>query len=603
MTHKRTLAVVAVLALAVVPGIVAADVDVTVQDVNVTPAEAVPGDEVTVEATVANLESSDGGYEVDRVVLESTGSRSKEYDDVTNLGTIPAGQSRLVPLSASFEDPGTYRLRVKVYGHSTTTDRRTTVQYPVTVEVTDRKPQVDVDANDTAVGVTGQGSVTVVNSLGSPVEDVELTVDGADVAITNRREVLATLESGDSRTVNFEYRPQSAGTHTLNATLTYTTLGGTTDSVTERVTIQSERIRPQLDVSANDSIAGIESSGSVTVANGIGTDIRNVELTVEGDGVTVRDDRSVFTRVADGESVVTAFDFEPDSAGTHTLNATLSYTTGGGTVRTVSETVTVETDPLRDRVSLDVSTTQGGGSQVVVVDVLNQGNAPATNVTVTGDSVNATVQRALVGSIAPGESRTVRLNTTLSADSADLVVRATYDLADERGETSVSTALTQTPGTIGLTGIQVVPEGGRLRISGSASNLGTTDAQSVLVSVVETEGVTAVEPNPEFFVGPVPASDFASFDVYAATQGDVTEIPLEVSYIVDGDRRTRTVTVDVGGTSGGMPAQQGPSSSGGDGGSDGGGGLPVVAIVVGLFVVLVVLAIIVQAWRTSRGGD
>jgi hypothetical protein len=601
MTGKRTLAVALVLALAVVPGVVAADLDVTVQDVTVTPAEAVPGDEVTVEATVANLESSDGGYEIDRVVLESTGSNSEEFDDVANLGTIPAGQSRLVPLSATFENPGTYRLRVKVYGHSTATDRRTTVQYPVTVEVSDRTPQVDVDANDTAVGVTGQGSVTVVNSLGSPVEDVELTVDGADVAITNRREVLATLESGDSRTVDFEFRPESAGTHTLNATLTYTTLGGTTDSVTERVTINAERIRPQLDVSANDSVAGVESGGSVTVANGIGTGLRNVELTVGGEGVTVRDDRSVFTRIADGESVETAFDFEPESAGTHTLNATLSYTTGGGTVRTVSETVTVEADPLRDRVSLDVSTTQGGGSQVVVVDVINQGNAPATNVTVSGSSPNASVQRALVDDIAQGESRTVRLNTTLSADSADLDVRASYDLADERGETTVSTALTQTPGTIGLTGIQVVPEGGRLRISGSASNLGTTDAQSVLVSVVEREGVTAVEPNPEFFVGPVPASDFASFDVYAATQGNVTEIPLEVSYIVDGDRRTRTVSVDVAGLPGGMPAQQGPSSGGSDGG--GGGGFPVVAIAIGLVVVLVVLAIIVVAWRSSRGGD
>jgi len=595
--RKHLLALAAVLALAVVPGIAAADLDVTVQDVTVTPAEAVPGDEVTVEATVANLESSDSGYEVDRVVLESSGKNNEEYDEVSNFGTIPAGQTRLVPLSVSFEDPGTYRLRVKVYGRSTDNDRRTTVQYPVTVEVTDRQPQVDINANDTAVGVTNDGSVTVVNSLGSPVEDVDLSIDGREVAISNRREVLATVESGETQTVNFEYRPRSAGTHTVNATLTYTTLGGTTETVTERVTINSERVRPQLDVSANDSVAGVESSGTVTVANGVGTAVRNVELTVEGEGVTVRDDRSVFTRIADGDSVETTFDFEPGSGGTHTLNATLSYTTGDRTVRKVSETVTVEAEPLRDRVSLDVSTTRGGGSQTVVVDVLNQGNAPATNITVSGSSANATVQRALLDPIAPGESRTVRLNATLSADRADLDMVATYDLGEQRGETSVSTAVTQTPGTISLTGIQVVPEGGRLRVSGSASNLGTTDAQSVLVSVVGSDRVTPVEPNPEFFVGPVPASDFASFDVYAATEGNVSTIPVEISYIVDGERRTRTVDVDATAASQALSAQRrAPEDSGG-------GGFPLIPVVVGLVVVLAVLAIIVQAWRTSRGGD
>jgi hypothetical protein len=596
MNGNRTLALVVVLALAAVPGLAAAEMQISVSEVEVSPSSPVTGDEVIFRVTVENLETNDAGYRIDRVVLEETDRNPQEYTDTDDLGTLPVGQSKRVPLSTTFENEGIKDLRVRVYGRSVTTGQRTVAQQPVAVRVRDNEPLVDIDANDTAVGVDNAGSVTVANTLGSPIEDVELRIDGADVAVTNRREVLTGIESDGSQTVDFRYRPQSTGRHTLRATLTYTTAGGTTDSVTEQVTIHAERVRPQLDVAVNDSVVDVESSGSVTVANGIGTGVRNVELTVAGEGVTVSDDRSVFTQVADGEAVETTFDFEAESAGEHTLNATLTYTSGG-VVRTVSEAVTVDADPLRDRVSLEATTERSGDSQVVVVDVFNQGNAPATNVTVTGSSADASLQRVLIGRVPPGETRTVRLNTTLSADRAELSVRATYDLADERGETSASTAITQTPGTIGLTGVQAVPEGGSLRISGSASNLGTTDAQSVLVSVVETDRVRPVEPNPEFFVGPVPASDFASFDVYAATQGNVTEVALEVRYIVDGDQRSRTVTIDTASATQALAAQQGPSSRDDD------GSLPVVSIAVGLVVALVVVAVIVQAWRASRDAD
>ena len=595
--RKHLLALAAVLALAVVPGLAAAQMDISIASVEVTPSDPVPGDEITVEATVENLATNDAGYVVDRITVHEAGDETETYDQAKDLGTIPVGQTKVVPLSVSFDEEGTYDLRVRVYGRSAETGQSTVVQYPVSLRVRDRQPQLDVDANDTAVGVANDGSVTVANSLGSPIEDVELAVAGEDVTVSNRREVLATVESGASRTIDFEYRPQSRGSHRVNATLSYTTAGGTSRTVTESVTIRAQRVRPQLDIAVNDSVVGVESTGSVTVANAIGTGIRNVELTVGGEDVTVRDDREVFTRIANGESVTSAFDFQPDAAGEHTLNATLSYTTGSGAVQSVSETLPVEAEQLRDRVSLDVSTVQGGSSQTVVVDVFNQGNAPATNLSVRGRSSNASVGRVLLDSLAPGESRTVRLNATLSADRADLDTVATYDLGEERGETSVSTAVTQTPGTISLTGIQVVPEGGRLRVSGSASNLGTTDAQSVLVSVVGSDRVTPVEPNPEFFVGPVPASDFASFDVYAATEGNVSTIPVEISYIVDGQRRTRTVEVDATAASQALSAQQRAPEG------NSGGGFPLVPVAVGLVVVLAVLAIIVQAWRTSRGGD
>ncbi|WP_436906644.1 COG1361 S-layer family protein [Halosimplex marinum] len=589
------------LAVASLPAVAAAtSVDVTVSSVEVTPAEPVPGDEITIEPTIENFGSSSAGYFVDRVRLikADDGPDPKEYDDIKNVGTIPAGSDRTVPLSVSFDEPGTYDLQVNVSGRGAEGEGVTRLSYPVTLTVEQRYPQLDVDANDSVAGVRADGSVTVANSLSAPIESVELTVDGENVTVTNRREVLATVGSNASRSIEFDYRADDPGRHRVTATLTYTTAGGVTDTVTDTVTVRTERERPQLDIDTNTSIAGLESDGTVTVANGLGAPVTNAELTVAGDGVAVRNDRSVFTRVADGESATAAFDFRPSSAGDHEVTATLSYSTPGGATRTVTETVTLQADPLRDSVALDLNTREGGNSQAVTVSVLNGGNAPIDNVSVRATSPNASVGQALVDRVAAGESRTVRLNATLSADRAAVDVVATYDVARQRGEATASTALTQTPGTIGLTGLEVVPEGGRLRISGSASNLGTTDAQSVLVGVVDTDRVTPTAPNREYFVGTVPASDFVSFDVYAATEGNVSTVPLRVEYLVDGQRYTRTVEVDAAGASRALAA--GPDI---DRSSGGGGGGFLLPLAVGAVVVVGVLAVVVRAWRNSRGGN
>lgn len=598
MKRTHTIALLAVLAVATLPGLTAAvQTDVTVSDVQVSPTDPVPGDEVTIESTIQNADSV--GFYVDKVAIQERPDDDDEddvqqFDKVLDIGTIGAGDSRTVPLSTSFDEEGTHELRVKVWGRPTDGGEQTTVQYPVTVEVRDRHAQVDVDANDTAVGVNGGGTVTVANSLGGEIEDVELTVDGETVTVINEREVLASVASGESRSVSFQYRPEEVGSHDLTATLQYTTAGGTTDSVSATTTVQAESVEPQVDVRVNDSTAGFESDGTVEVANGVGADIRNVEVTVDSDAVTVRDGRTVFTRVTDGDSVTSGFAFEAAEPGEHEVTATVRYTTGGGTVRTVSETVVVETEAVRDRVSLDVSSVQGTDSQGLVVDVLNQGNAPIENVSVRGSSPNATVRRALLERVPAGETRTVRLNTTLSADRAAVDVTTTYDIGSDSGRATASTTLSQTPGTISLTGIEVVPEGDRLRVSGSASNLGTTDAQSVLVSVVDTDRVDPAEPSREFFVGTVPASDFVSFDVYARTEGNVSRIPLEVSYLVDGDRQTRTVEADASGVTGAPDLGEGEQTQSGP---------PLVPIAIGVVVAIAVIAIMVRAWRASRGGD
>lgn len=599
MTRTRSLLLVTALLVASSPGLAAAvQSDVMISTVDVSPSEPVPGDEVTIESTIENADSV--GFFVDKVTIEEATDDEdvdpEVYDKVLDIGSIGAGDSRQVPLTTAFDAAGSYDLRVKVWGRASDGGQRTRIQFPVSVEVRDRSPLVDIDVNESVVGVQSEATVTLANRFSDEIEDVQLAVDGESMTITNKREVVGAVGSGQTRAVEFGYRPASPGAHALTTTVTYRRPSGTLDTVTASTTVRAESVKPLVDVSVNDSTAGFAADGTVEVANGVGADLRNVEVTVDSEDANIRNDRAVYTRIPDGEAVTTSFEFAADEAGPHEVTARLSYTTGDGTVRQARETVSVTTEPVADRVSLEVSSVQRTDSQDIVVDVINQGNGPVENVSVRGSSPNATIRGALLGRVPSGESGSVRLNTTLSADRATVDVAATYDLGNRQGRSLATTNLTRTPGRITLTGVEVVPEDDRLRISGSASNLGTSDAQSVLVRVRETERITPSEPAREFFVGTVPASDFVSFDVYATTDGNVSTIPLAVSYLVDDDRRTRTVDVDARAGSAALAGSDQARENGAD-------GPPLVPIAFGLLVALVVIAIMVRAWRASRGSD
>jgi hypothetical protein len=175
---------------------------------------------------------------------------------------------------------------------------------------------------------------------------------------------------------------------------------------------------------------------------------------------------------------------------------------------------------------------------------------------------------------------------------ADVTVTANYELGTETEQTTAETTLRSVPGTIDLTGLDVIRQGGRFQISGSASNVGSTAADSVLVSVVNTENVTPATPNRDYFVGTVPASDFVSFDVYARTEGNVTSVPLEVTYLVDDTRKRQTFDVDLdrmGGSA--QQSEQDGDSEGGDQNSM----LPV--FVAGGLALLVVVGVLVRRYR------
>jgi hypothetical protein len=359
--------------------------------------------------------------------------------------------------------------------------------------------------------------------------------------------------------------------------------------VTVRVTDEDPRVA----VDIAEPIEGVESNATVTVANGLDRDLRNVEVTLSGD-VTVERPRRVRSTLAAGETASFPFGAVPEGSGETGVTATVEYALAGGPTRSVSTTKTVRTAALDDRVALTTNVT----GRRVVVTATNLGNVEVENLVVAGNATNATVGQTVVGTLGPEESATVSLPVRDLDGPATVEVRADYEVGDEIVTTPAErVTLRSTPGRVELTGLDVQPESGHLVVTGSASNVGLSPVDSVVVRVVESEGVTPVSPNREYFVGTIPASDFVSFDVTARVDENVSEIPLRVTYLSDGQRRVEEVSAPYR-----EATVETPDRSDGGSGDAGGGGILLPAAV-GVVVVLAVGVLVYVGWRNRRVGD
>jgi hypothetical protein len=467
---KRAVALAALLVVSTVSavGLVGgASATAYITGVQVTPEQPVPGERFTLTTNVTVAQQSPSDLSITDVYVRKRGE-TNDVARVENLGTLPPGSDISIPLTASFDTPGTRELRVTVVGRSDGELIR--LQYPVVVTVRQGGPQVGIEVGDAVVGTKTGVRVTAVNGEDSPVRNVRLALSGRDVTVRNATRVLPTLAPGESRTFNFTVTP---------------------------TTSRAE------------------------------------------------------------------------------LEARLQYTSESGTTRVVSDNATVEADPLREDVRLDASVDGSGASPPIVVDVSNLGNAPLEDVVVEATRDGATVARRPLADVAPDETRTVSLNVTGVAPG-DLGISVAYETGGVTGETTTTLDYTANPGSVELTGIDFERQDDRVHIMGSASNVGLSQVDSVVVRVVPSEGVTPARPNREYFVGSIPASDFVSFDLYAEIAAGTEAIPIEVSYIVDGRRVTTQTEVNVSDLEASSPDQ-------------GGSGLPRTLLLVGGVVAALVL--------------
>jgi hypothetical protein len=467
-------------------GTVSAASDIAITNVTVSTERPAPGQLVEVRTTVRSSTNQSKAVEITDVYVrpeDSPGDKAR----VGNIGTVTGGQSLTVPLTLTFDDPGVKNLRVFVVGR-TPDGEFVQRKYPLTVVVGGDGPGLNLRAEDPSVGGETAVSVNVTNGAAEAIRDVRLVVNGSNVAVDNPRRIAAVLGPGVERSFTYTATFLRNVPSTVETTLRYTTAGGQTRTVTERVSIGTDRLsasgeRPQVELSVQEAVPGATRPVNVTVANGLDREVRQLRVVASSPTAEFDVTEQVRANLSAGEAVTLRFPASVEEAGTHPVNVTLVYTEDG-------------------------------------------------------------VRR-----------RTMR---TFQA----------------------SFRAPPNPAEVALTSVEAVATGGSVEISATAGNVGSTEAEAVVASVGDAPAVAPAD----YFVGDIDASDFASFTLRTSLDGNVSSVPLEVRYVVDGVERTATTEVRVERRVVDRPDRQS------------GSGFPVVPAV-GIVVVLVLGAVGYRVWR------
>lgn len=334
----------------------------------------------------------------------------------------------------------------------------------------------------------------------------------------------------------------------------------------------------------DDLVAGQESPVNVTVSNGDNKALSNVQLELGGES-EVNDPKRVSASIPSGSQETNTFQVTFPKAGEQLLEATVTYKTSDGSTRTIQRDATFDVEETNLDPELTASGTTANGSSAIGATLTEYGNVELRDVEIKAVADNQTVTRAQTHDVPADGSRSVMLDGS-DVPPGDVTVVAQYTAAGE--QRTAETTLTYSPqetANITFTGVDVSRQGSTLTLSGDAANIGSSNASSVRVNVVNTDSVTPVSPNKKYFIGSIEASEFGTFELTANTVGNVTQVPVRISYSADGERYSRTVSVDTSGLGTQTDNEQPKRSS----------GFPLVQI--GMVLGVAVVGAAVYRWR------
>lgn len=288
----RLLTVAVTFALVVPTGVVLTDAgsaqqaDVSITGASVSVDSPSPGERFVVTTNLSNWESSNESVEVTDVFVRRQGS-TKEYARVENVGTLDTGTSVSVPLGVTIDEAGQTNLRVHATVRTESGDTRQ-LSYPVLVDVQESNDVLlSVPTTEATAGDATTVNATVSNGNNREISAVRLDVDG-DGTAENPERVTAAIDSKVDESFQYDVTFDTPGTRTLNFSLTYTTSGGATRTITKSAPID---VAPEgagtSGIEGEIRLTGVETMGSGVVtlqgdaANIGGTNVESVLLTVE----------------------------------------------------------------------------------------------------------------------------------------------------------------------------------------------------------------------------------------------------------------------------------------------------------------------------------
>jgi len=296
-----------------------------------------------------------------------------------------------------------------------------------------------------------------------------------------------------------------------------------------------------------------------------------------------------------GTSLTVPFSTSFESAGEKRLTVTIRGIASNGSVFVVKKPVYVDVDDATVDPDLTARATVENGSSVLKATLAEHGTVDLEDVRIDAVSDGESVSRASIADVTAQSTQSVTFDgADVPAGNVTLVAHYTVATTEER--TSTDTTLRYTPqdaGNMAITGLDVTGGAGSYTISGDASNLGSADAESVVVSVVDTESVSETN---SYYVGEIETSEFATFEVAADVSGDVDSIPVRLDYAADGERYSTVVNVDVSGTNA-ASASTGSNAGNQNSQPSGSSGGPPVLLIGGGVIVLLVVGALVYRWR------
>jgi hypothetical protein len=362
--------------------------------------------------------------------------------------------------------------------------------------------------------------------------------------------------------------------------------------------------------SANANISGVSVSPSdpvtgerITVTADIGNlESANGPISIERVSLRKASGAETYTRVSEvgavapGGSISVPLTTSFEDPGQKRLEVSVLVREPSGAMQGYEYPISFDVSELRATADL-TATTAANRSTTVTFE--NVGNVNASDIELTGTVGDEVLDRRYLAETGPGAGRSITFDTDgLRGEE----VTFTAEYVAEGDPYTVSTTHTvkyAVPGEIRLTGVEATRTGGGVTIDGDAANVGGTDAESVLLSVRATDGVSPAPPAADYYLGTIEVGEFSTFELTAEVEPDVSSIPVNVTYIVDNDRITTTQEIELE-TTGGSAAGDGESGGPESGSAEPSSGGPPLSTVVSAVALLVVGLVGIGLYRRRK---
>ncbi len=430
---------------------------------------------------------------------------------------------------------------------------------------------VSITPETPLVGSPVTVSVSVGNSRGSTsaarIDRVELQYrDGESLVEASD---VGSLSAGDDLSLPLTTTFEEPGPKNVEVVVAGTDADGDEVRIARPVRLVVEQTDPIVELDMAEPTAGIRANATVTVSNPTQGSIRNVVATVASGRFERLTEKSAIAELGAGEAATLDVGVRPRQAGDQRFAVDVSYTTGAGVQQTKRVGRTASVSPLVTDVGVQVTQVIGpppgeqaqdtlaslvGGSESeeeegpkpprARVRVTNFGNAPVKDVVVVPNASSGSLARQRVATaLSVGESRSVTVDLSELSGPADLGVAVDYRVGTESGTERTTLPYRPERGRIRLTGINVTQTGeNTVTVSGNAGNVGTGPIAGLVVQAGNGSGVVPADQKGRYFIGPIESGQFTPFEVQVTiTDENQTTVPLNLTYRVDDQLRTRTV--------------------------------------------------------------